>query len=764
MTRSWRLFRCGLLGALLAGPAAAAPFISELHYDDIGADSGEGIEIVGEAGFDLGGWRLVLYNGATGAPYASVALTARLPDEGLGYGALAVLLPTNGLQNGPDGVALVDPAQGVVELLSYEGSFAAMSGPAAGLVSRDIGVREGPDTPEGTSLQRGGAGLQADTRVWLPRQPESFGTINEAQSLGAAWASVPIAALQGAGHRSPWSGRGVRTRGVVTVVAADGFYLQDPVGDGAPETSEALFVATTSPPDLLPGDVIAVSGVPLELEPGDGGGELSTTVLALSRIDEVVALGSALPAPVLVGAGGRTPPARVIDDDALTRFEPERDGIDFWESLEGMRAVLADAVSVSATNFFDETFAVADRGASGLGVRGALVGSPDDANPERIRIYADPARTGDVGPARLGDGLGDVEGVVDYAFGSFELRATRALLVEPNPLASETSGLVPAPGTLTLASYNLENFGPADRLRADRIAHHIVDALHGPDVVALQEMQDDDGPADSGETGSDGNARMLVDAIERASGPRYAWIDLPPEDGADGGRPGANIRVGFLVDPLRVSLVADSVQRLVDRDPSDGDAFAHSRKPLAIEIRRDGRPVELVGVHFTSRAGGTPAFGAVQPPIVGGASRRLAQAEEVRAWIESRRAADPEALFVVLGDMNEVPRAAPLAALAAPPTGLRDLSDRLAAGDRYSYVFEGQAELLDHVLVSPALYAHAELDAVHLNTGFLDAASDHDPVLARLDLRALPEPGAARLGVTAAISLLMLRRRRHPTR
>ena len=762
MTRLLRPAGLGLLGVLLARCAAAAtPFLSEIHYDDVGADSGEAIEILGEAGLDLTGWRLVLYNGATGVPYATWVLAARIRDEREGYGTLAVTLPADGLQNGPDGIALVDPQQRVVEWLSYEGSFVALSGPAAGLASRDIGVREGPDTPEGTSLQRGGAGVDDDLAVWLAEQPESFGVVNASQGLGAPWAFFPIATLQGADHRSAFDGVGVRTSGVVTALAADGFYLQDPIGDGLPETSEALFVQTDRDPGLLPGDVPMLSGVVVELAAG-GSAELSTTALALSRVDEIVAVSSALPDAVLVGAGGRTPPAEVIDDDALTRFEPARDGIDFWESLEGMRARLRDAVSVSPTNFFDETFALGDRGeqASGLGVRGALLGSREDANPERIRVHEDPDWTGGGGSrAQLGDGLGDVEGVVDYAFGSFELRASRPLQVAPHELARETSGLSAAPGTLTVASYNLRNFGPADAQRALRLARDVVDALHAPAILALQEMQDDDGPADSGETEASRNAQMLSEAIEGAAGPHYVWIDRPPADGADGGQPGANIRVGFLYDPLRVSLVEGSVQRLSDSDPTDGDAFRGSRKPLAVEIRALGHVFVLVAVHFTSRSGGTPAFGAVQPPIVGGASRRLAQAGEVADWIVRRRAALPGALFVVLGDMNEVTDAPPLTRLAAAPASLRDLASGLPAGEGYSYVFEGQAELLDHVFVSSALFPHAELDVVHVNTGFLDAASDHDPVLARLDLAALPEPDVAHLAPAALSTLLVLRRK-----
>ncbi|NIR39005.1 MAG: endonuclease, partial [Actinobacteria bacterium] len=81
-------------------------------------------------------------------------------------------------------------------------------------------------------------------------------------------------------------------------------------------------------------------------------------------------------------------------------------------------------------------------------------------------------------------------------------------------------------------------------------------------------MQDDDGPADTGNVDAEGSWNALVDAITDAGGPAYAWVDRPPEDGADGGQPGGNIRVGYLYDRARIERVPGSVERVLDRDPS----------------------------------------------------------------------------------------------------------------------------------------------------------------------------------------------------
>jgi predicted extracellular nuclease len=270
-------------------------------------------------------------------------------------------------------------------------------------------------------------------------------------------------------------------------------------------------------------------------------------------------------------------------------------------------------------------------------------------------------------------------------------------------------------------------------------------------------VQDDDGPADTGNVDASGTWSALVAAIESAGGPSYAFVDRPPEDGRDGGQPGGNIRVGYLYDPTRVTLVPGSVERLLDLDASDGDVFSRSRKPLAAVFEFAGRRILLVNLHLTSRGASTPLFGAVQPPQVGGLERRVDQAAEVRAHLEAHVAAQPGLEVVVLGDLNEFGFAEPVHVLEgdAPPL-LTNLSGLLPEEERYSFLFQGNAQQLDHVLVSPGLSQAAEIDLVHMNAEFQDNASDHDPVLVLLSV---PEPSRASLAAVALAELLLLRSR-----
>lgn len=175
----------GLLAKSERLKAQTAVFINEIHYDNASTDVGEAIEIAGPAGTDLTGWSLVLYNGSGGVVYSTTPLNGTIPAQQNGYGTIFVSYPTNGIQNGaPDGMALVDAANIVVQFLSYEGAFVATDGPAAGLTSIDIGVSQSGAGAIGNSLQLAGSGATYEDFAWTPEQPNTFGAVNTGQSFG----------------------------------------------------------------------------------------------------------------------------------------------------------------------------------------------------------------------------------------------------------------------------------------------------------------------------------------------------------------------------------------------------------------------------------------------------------------------------------------------------------------------------------------------------------------------------------------------------
>jgi len=601
--------------------------------------------------------------------------------------------------------------------------------------------------------------------------------------LVASTARTSVPAIQGTAHTSPLEGEEVRVGGIVTAVDTNGFYLQDPVGDGDIRTSDAVFVFTGSAPTVAVGDEIVLQGTVSEFTPGGvGTGNLSTT--QLSDITDLIVLASdrELPDPVVIGGDGRLPPSVIIDDDALTSFDVETDGIDFFESLESMRVTANATLAVSGTNRFGEIFTVVDNGegATGLSERGTLNISPFDFNPEKVQIDEDSGvfdfafPTVDVGAA-----LGDVTGVVGYSFGNFEIIPTEDFTgnITPSELEPET---VPGDGAgaLTIASYNVLNLDPVvedidnvnendpDEIDDDvgdgrfaAIAEQIVANLAAPAVIALQEIQDNDGAEVSDVTAADETLQTLVDAIVDAGGPAYAFIDtpdVPPTfldadgevDSPVGGQPGGNIRNAFLYDPERVGLVDGSVETITDGD-DDPFPFFEGRIPLVATFEVDGSEVTLVNNHFSSKGGSAPILGVEQPfdlrqedPDVNGSlDQRRDQAQAVRSFVDELIDDEPDANIVVLGDLNEFEFVSPV--LAFSDNGFSNLTNTLAEDERYSFIFQGNSQSLDHIALTDNLAAGALFDAVQVNSEFAETperASDHDPLWAALDLDGVSDP------------------------
>ncbi|MCF8713316.1 T9SS type A sorting domain-containing protein [Joostella atrarenae] len=161
-------------------------FINELHYDNAGSDVGESIEIAAPQGTDLSLYNIVLYNGSNGTVYNTVTINAVIADLSNGYGVAHITLPSNGIQNGsPDGIALVDVSNTVIQFLSYEGTFVASEGPASGMLSEDIGVAQSnSSTSEGASLALIGTGTDYSEFSWEAQDTSTFGGINTNQNFG----------------------------------------------------------------------------------------------------------------------------------------------------------------------------------------------------------------------------------------------------------------------------------------------------------------------------------------------------------------------------------------------------------------------------------------------------------------------------------------------------------------------------------------------------------------------------------------------------
>ncbi|MBD2197113.1 MULTISPECIES: Ig-like domain-containing protein [Calothrix] len=599
-------------------------------------------------------------------------------------------------------------------------------------------------------------------------------TVNIAIADNDSAPTTRIHEIQGAAHRSPLVGQNVtNVPGIVTAVASNGFYLQDPNPDNDDRTSEGIFVFTSSAPTVAVGDYIQVSGRVSEFRPGNNPNNLTNTQITNPTINNLSS-GNALPAATILGNGGRTIPTTVIENDATNvetngTFDPDSDGIDFYESLEGMRVQINNPIATSPTANFgagsQEIWVLADNGANATGrtARGGSLISASDFNPERIQI--DDLNNALVLPdVNVGTQLSNVVGVVNYDFSNYEvLVSTAPTVVQNSTLQKEVTNLTPTVNQLTVATFNVENLDPGDgATKFNNLATRIVNNLKSPDIISLEEIQDNNGATNDSVVDASVTYQTLINAIAAAGGPTYQYRQIDPVDDTNGGEPGGNIRVGFLFNPNRVSFVerpggTSTANTTVSNiggtatlsaspglvDPTNS-AFNSSRKPLVGEFTFNGQTVYVIGNHFNSKGGDQPLYGPNQPPTLTSETQRQQQATIVKDFVQSILAIDPNANVVVAGDLNDFEFSNPLNTLKN--AGLTALIETLPANERYTYNFEGNAQTLDHILVSNNLFNKLDgYDVVHINSEFSDQDSDHDPSVARFNFPANQAPTAVNL-------------------
>lgn len=612
-------------------------------------------------------------------------------------------------------------------------------------------------------------------------------TVTIADNDGDA-GSIRIHDIQGASHVSPLLGQPVtRVPGIVTIIRSNGFYIEDPNPDGNDATSEAIFVFTSSTPNVKVGDSVLVNGTVSEFRPGGDSENLSLTQISSPSIS-ILSSGNALPAPTVIsaasGAGVRTIPNKVITNDFGANgdvegslFDPTQDAIDFYESLEGMRVQINNPVTTGLRNSFGELWVLADGGAGATGVnsRGSITvsendvanvsnafGDNSDFNPESIQIDDTLSGQNSLPNGNSGTQLSTIVGVVNYDFGEYEILPTVApTVVTPSSLTKEVTNLTSSPNQLTIATFNVENLDPGDGVdRFNALADAIVNNLKSPDIISLEEIQDNNGATNDSTVDADITLQTLINAIAAAGGPTYEFRQVNPVDDTNGGQPGGNIRVGFLFNLDRVDFVDRAGGSSISGITVDGStgspqlsaspglidptnpAFTASRKPLVGEFVFNGQTVFVIGNHFTSRGGSDALYERIQPPTQGGQDQREAQVTLVNQFVDSILAVNPNANVAVVGDFNEFQFFPAMQILEGDVPGdqkaLNNLVETLSINERYTYNFEGNAQAIDHILVSDNLLTNLDgFDIVHINSEFVDQLSDHEPLLARFNLARL---------------------------
>lgn len=596
--------------------------------------------------------------------------------------------------------------------------------------------------------------------------------------------STTIADIQGPAFRSPLEGQVVQNvTGVVTAKSSSGFYIQsEPVKD--PRISTGLFVFSSSSKVLnavAVGNEISLSGKVADFRSSSNPTYLQSTELDSPTNITVLSTNNTV-RPLVLGRG-RSPPTRYLSaldvgrdgflsipnnqsrvDVVNATVQPEKFAIDFWASLEGQLVTVPKPTSIGFQNNFGEFWVRGAWPANNINSRGGLTLAfgPDgipDGGPETVIIGAplDGTKNPNVS---VGVTLSDITGVVQYQFSFFYVIPFTAptVLTRPNPNVPVTKLTSSRDGcTVTLGDYNVDNMAP-NSTTLPQAATDIAKHLQTPDIMFMQEIQDNSGPTNDGTVSANVTLSTLSNAIASQSSVKYSFTEVISVDGQDGGQPGGNIRPAYLFNPKKVSLVPgppvggplDAVKPVFGRDskltlnfnpgrldPTNG-AWNSSRKPLVAAWQTNtGARFFTINVHNAAKvSGGSSNQGDPRPPLNGAVDQRIAQVKVIASFIQGLLRMDPHASVILAGDFNEFVQAR---TVFEPFNGLISEVDEVAGIpplERYTYVFNNLQEQLDHMFVSPAVAARkVEVEHVHVNSWAPDVdtrTSDHDPSVARL--------------------------------
>nr|WP_185907821.1 endonuclease [Psychrobacillus soli] len=556
-----------------------------------------------------------------------------------------------------------------------------------------------------------------------------------------------ISGIQGANHTSSYLGLTVNeVEGVVTyVINTSNFIMQEANNSTYDNVKSNAIKVNKSSHGVNVGDKVKVTGVV-----GETGGNSRLTDTSIAATSIMKDGTAELPAPLVIGED-ITPPNKIIDNDGFAIFDPAEDGIDFWESIEYMNVSFPDARIVGPPYSNDVPIVVPSTTNNTFNVNGGLNIAADDYNPEKIMLEGVSDKDYESGDRFDANLIGFVENFTDgYRLNTNNVFPT---VTKANNL-QEVTHITEAADKLTVAAYNIENFSNNKDNTKDekvaKIAGTFVQNMKSPDIITLVEVQDNDGQTDSGNADASESYLRLINAIEAADGPSYDWVDVTPVDNTVGGAPGGNIRIGYLYNPQRVSLVTGAKGTGTDANSwtnagnlalnpgfIDPTKFNDTRKPLAAEFEFQGERVVVIGAHLNSKGGDGSLWGPTQPPVLGSVPERLGLAQAINDFIDEGLAKNPDLNIVVAGDMNDFEFTPALETLKGGV--LTNMVDKVPVEDRFSYFFQGNNQVLDHILVSNNLVNATVADMIHINANFTDAqgrASDHDPVLVQIDLAA----------------------------
>lgn len=549
---------------------------------------------------------------------------------------------------------------------------------------------------------------------------------------------TPIYEVQGTGLWSELDGQVVTVQGVVTGVGRRGFFLQSAEAGPDPLASDAIYVFSPKWPAPV-GARLEVRGEVVDFFRQENGKPVTQITLDDVQILE--------PAGPKIKAFELTAENVPSDADELAVF---------LNSLEGMLVTIAPGQTfIAPSNPFGDYVLILDAEKPVTGVTrteqgGVLI---DHNNPLRWFPGFRMSRGTQAPQLNVGSKLlSRITGPLNYRVEAFQIKVDHPIDVELAEYTLSASRLTPEDGFLTVMTLNGFNLDmhveSGSRVKNPRqdidddwgdgrfhaLAEAVVKQANVPDIIALQEIQDNDGAEITDVVEADRTYEALIETIKLLCGIEYHWVDIAPGVGADGGQPGGSIRNAYLYNPERVQLIQESVRLIGSVDP----AFEGSRKPLVAHFKEksSGKVLACVNVHLASKRHQHSIFAPEQAGHDARLPVRIAQVDLIAAELEKLRHQGVD--YYLTGDFNDTEQSDTLLRLLGDENS--NLVNLLAPELRYDYNHRGKLQVLMHGIVPIALAeSRADYEIIHGNELLGvepgkpgDKPSDHAYVLAKI--------------------------------
>ncbi len=550
---------------------------------------------------------------------------------------------------------------------------------------------------------------------------------------------ISIRDMQGDQIRSPYAKKTVTIVGVVTAVLRRGFFLQTPEKQWDGKGSDGVFVYS---PDwaATQWSEVEVIGECVDYIREENAKPVTQLHMESSRVKT---------------ERGRKVHAVEFTKDFLPTDANELSTL--LNSLEGMLISIAEGQTFIApsNHYGDYVLALDAQCEDNSGIRTIDKGIITEAT-DPLRWFPGFRMANYNHAPRLNVGsklLSRITAPLNYRVGSYQLALTTPFKHEDHFVSLSKSSLEPSDNALTIMTLNCFNLDPhiesADMVlnpsqdidddwgegRFHTLGQAVVLQANSPDIVALQEIQDNDGAEITDVVDASKTYQLLIQTIQELSGIRYEWTDVEPEVGADGGQPGGNIRNGFLYNPNRLELVEGST-RVVGKKL---ECFEGSRKPLLSEFveKASGNTLAVINVHFASKRHQASIFAPELPGIDAKLEVRVEQAIVVRE--EARKIYDDGIEYYITGDFNDTENSETMQSLLGLSSV--NLVNTLPEAERYDYNHRGKLQVLMHGIVSQTMATKAEYEIIHGNELIgvkageeTDKPSDHAYVIAKLTM------------------------------